>query len=675
MAAGASLEVEALRRARRACSCPPSRARCAARASARAPRGGATRGLRAVARAPAGTFAEEDRTRQPSLFSLLRAVIALFASPEDERLGLYGAFGYDLAFQFEPLPLRSARDARGARPRALPARRDPRRRPPLRARGAAPLRLRLRTASRPRALAREAAPAPFARAARARARGRPRRPASYAARRRARDRALPRRRPLRGRAEPDLLRALRRAALGALRAPPARGTRRPTASSPTSATASGWSARRPRCTCASRAGASRPARSPARSPAAPTRSRTPSRSSACSPPRRRSRSSPCAPTSTATTRAGSASRAACASSRAAQIELYSRLIHTVDHVEGTLRGLRRARRLPLPRLGGDGHRRAEARGDGLHRGARGVARGASTAAPLGVLGFDGSANTGLTLRTIRVAGRRGGGARRGDAPLRLGPRRGGARDAAQGRGAPRRAPPRRRAAGPRRATRAGAAARVRAAAAAGPRVLLVDCQDSFVHTLAGYFRGAGAKVKTLRAGFPLDELRRQEPDLVVLSPGPGRPADVRALAASSTPRSRAGSRCSASASGSRRSPSTSAASSRSCRRRATGSARACASSAGGSSRGCRGSSRPAATTRLVARPETLPPELRVTAVAEDGAVMAARARVAARSSRVQFHPESILTLGAASATRSSSAWSRSRRCARGRGEPELAGAA
>ncbi len=35
----------------------------------------------------------------------------------------------------------------------------------------------------------------------------------------------------------------------------------------------------------------------------------------------------------------------------------------------------------------------------------------------------------------------------------------------------------------------------------GLRVLLVDHQDSFVHTLADYFRQEGAEVTTLRAGF------------------------------------------------------------------------------------------------------------------------------------------------------------------------------
>ncbi|HEX8052606.1 MAG TPA: anthranilate synthase component I [Thermoleophilaceae bacterium] len=52
---------------------------------------------------PTRRFAEEERSRQPSVFSALRAIIELFASPEDPHHGLYGAFGYDLAFQFEPV--------------------------------------------------------------------------------------------------------------------------------------------------------------------------------------------------------------------------------------------------------------------------------------------------------------------------------------------------------------------------------------------------------------------------------------------------------------------------------------------------------------------------------------------------------------------------------------------
>jgi anthranilate synthase len=49
-------------------------------------------------------FSEEERSKQPSVFSILREILKTFASPEDDHLGLYGAFGYDLVFQFEPMP-------------------------------------------------------------------------------------------------------------------------------------------------------------------------------------------------------------------------------------------------------------------------------------------------------------------------------------------------------------------------------------------------------------------------------------------------------------------------------------------------------------------------------------------------------------------------------------------
>ncbi len=59
---------------------------------------------------PAGLVAEEDRSRRPTVFSAVREVIAAFAGDE-EHLGLYGAFGYDLAFQFEPVTPRLDRPA------------------------------------------------------------------------------------------------------------------------------------------------------------------------------------------------------------------------------------------------------------------------------------------------------------------------------------------------------------------------------------------------------------------------------------------------------------------------------------------------------------------------------------------------------------------------------------
>src|SRR5215469_4920057 len=43
-------------------------------------------------------FPEEERSKQPSVFSLLRALIEEFRNPVDSRLALIGAFGYDLLF-------------------------------------------------------------------------------------------------------------------------------------------------------------------------------------------------------------------------------------------------------------------------------------------------------------------------------------------------------------------------------------------------------------------------------------------------------------------------------------------------------------------------------------------------------------------------------------------------
>eukprot|EP00551_Chaetoceros_affinis_P008439 CAMPEP_0203673918 /NCGR_PEP_ID=MMETSP0090-20130426/14382_1 /ASSEMBLY_ACC=CAM_ASM_001088 /TAXON_ID=426623 /ORGANISM="Chaetoceros affinis, Strain CCMP159" /LENGTH=840 /DNA_ID=CAMNT_0050539671 /DNA_START=271 /DNA_END=2793 /DNA_ORIENTATION=+ len=58
-----------------------------------------------------GTFSEEDRSRQPSLFSVVRSLVDLFGYEDgDGQLGLYGAFGYDLTFQFEPIKLAQERD-------------------------------------------------------------------------------------------------------------------------------------------------------------------------------------------------------------------------------------------------------------------------------------------------------------------------------------------------------------------------------------------------------------------------------------------------------------------------------------------------------------------------------------------------------------------------------------
>ena len=57
-------------------------------------------------------FAEEERSKQPSVFSVLRAMVEEFRHPDDSRLSLVGAFGYDLLFQFDPIQLRLPRGDR-----------------------------------------------------------------------------------------------------------------------------------------------------------------------------------------------------------------------------------------------------------------------------------------------------------------------------------------------------------------------------------------------------------------------------------------------------------------------------------------------------------------------------------------------------------------------------------
>jgi anthranilate synthase len=201
-----------------------------------------------------------------------------------------------------------------------------------------------------------------------------------------------------------------------------------------------------------------------------------------------------------------------------QIEMYSRLIHTVDHVEGRLRPgydaldafLSHAWAVTLtgaPKIWAmrfiEEHERSP----------RAWYGGA-----VGMLGFNGDLNTGLTIRTIRILD--------GVAEVRAGATLLHDSDpaaeeeettlkAAALLDAIRR---------PREAPRAGDEA-AEDMPGTGRRVLLVDHQDSFVHTLADYLRQTGAEVVTLRAGFPEEQLDVLAPDLVVLSPGPGAPSD------------------------------------------------------------------------------------------------------------------------------------------------------
>jgi len=201
-----------------------------------------------------------------------------------------------------------------------------------------------------------------------------------------------------------------------------------------------------------------------------------------------------------------------------QIEIYSRLIHTVDHVEGRLRPGFDALDAFLTHMWAVTVTGApktwamqfiEDHEDRPRRWYGGA---------VGMIGFDGGMNTGLTLRTAHI--------RNGIASVRAGATLLFESDpAAEERETQLKA----------RAlleTLAGPASPQAAAPGSAPsrageelRVLLVDHQDSFVHTLAGYFREEGAEVTTLRAGFDPARLEEYRPDLVVLSPGPGRPSD------------------------------------------------------------------------------------------------------------------------------------------------------
>jgi len=201
-----------------------------------------------------------------------------------------------------------------------------------------------------------------------------------------------------------------------------------------------------------------------------------------------------------------------------QIEMYSRLIHTVDHVKGELRD-------EFDAL------------DGLlaHTWAVTVTGAPKLAAmqyleqyeksprcwyggALGHVGFDGNINTGLTLRTMRI--------KNGVAEIRA-----GATLLVDSDPEAEAAETRLKASALLAAVRGEsvsgnpAKAAVESEAGAGLSVLMVDHQDSFVHSLAAYFRCLGVELITLRPGPARQYLGQHRVDLVVLSPGPSRPAD------------------------------------------------------------------------------------------------------------------------------------------------------
>jgi anthranilate synthase len=198
-----------------------------------------------------------------------------------------------------------------------------------------------------------------------------------------------------------------------------------------------------------------------------------------------------------------------------QIETYAGLFHTVDHVEGRLRpgmsGLDAfLSHMWAVTLTGAPKRKAAEIIETLETSPRRWYGGA-----VGALLLNGDVNTGITIRTVHLA------------DTRITYRTGatlvwdsvGAEEDAETR------------------TKATALFRIlgteKAKAAVSPRplvgqgrsIVLVDNEDSFVHTLADYFRQTGANVVTYRHSVAMEKLLAAPPDLVVHSPGPGRPVD------------------------------------------------------------------------------------------------------------------------------------------------------
>ncbi|MEL7428970.1 MAG: anthranilate synthase [Pseudomonadota bacterium] len=201
-----------------------------------------------------------------------------------------------------------------------------------------------------------------------------------------------------------------------------------------------------------------------------------------------------------------------------QIEMYSRLIHTVDHIEGRLREgmdafdafLSHAWAVTVtgaPKLWAMRYIEENEKSPRAWYGGA-----------VGIVHFNGDMNTGLTLRTVRI--------KDGIAEVRAGATllydsdpmeeeketelKASAMLAAV------------REAG---ASNAGTSTRAAAKVGEGRKILLVDHEDSFVHTLANYFRQTGAEVMTVRSPVADSTIDAYQPDLVVLSPGPGSPAD------------------------------------------------------------------------------------------------------------------------------------------------------
>jgi anthranilate synthase len=465
-------------------------------------------------RAPAGRFVEEERSRQPSVFSILRALGALFRHPDEPHLGLYGAFGYDLAFQFEPIRLRLERP---------PDQRDLLLYLPdelvivdHRREVATVRRYDFEVGGRSTAgLPRTGSATPYAGTTSVPDRG-DHAPGEYAAMVR-----LARESFARG----DLFEVVPGQTFReACPLPPSELFRRLRERNPSPygflinlGEAEYLVGASPEMyvrvdgdrveTCpisGTIARGSDPIGDAAQIVALLTSGKDESELTMCTDVDRNDKSRICVPGSVRVI-------------GRRQIEMYARLIHTVDHVEGRLRPEFDALDAFLAHawavtVTGAPKTWAMQFIEDHERSSRAWYGGA-----VGVMGFDGNLNTGLTLRTIRV--------KHGIAEVRA-----GATLLYDSDPAAEEAETELKASVFLDTIRRGRTAETRppilaARPSSGRRVLLVDHQDSFVHTLANYLRQTGAEVVTLRSGFPHDAFDDVKPHLVVLSPGPGTPSD------------------------------------------------------------------------------------------------------------------------------------------------------
>ena len=176
----------------------------------------------------------------------------------------------------------------------------------------------------------------------------------------------------------------------------------------------------------------------------------------------------------------------------------------------------------------------------------------------------------------------------------------------------------------------------------GPRVLVVDNYDSFVYNLVQELGELGAEPVVFRNdAIDVGGIRSASPDAVLISPGPGRPDDggvsldaVRQLGGEIPLLGVClGHQCIGQAFGGEIEPAPQLMHGKTSEIHHDG-------------KGVfAGLPNPFVATRyhsLVVRPESVPPELEVTAKSTDGVVMGLRHR-SLPIEGVQFHPESVLT--------------------------------